>query len=483
MNPFRSVGGRIALALLLVVAGALVIVYLIVVPTYRDALIDARLDSLETSMKKVVASPPAALYLTQQWAEDEASPEANARVVVFTYSDFPDGGSLLVFADSNGLVSADVADDPIALRAARRATLARGTVTRKGQRYAEVAYPLLALSDQPVVLLSSPLRDELETVAVVRRRVLIAGAVAIGLAIGLGYLLAGLFTRRLRRLEAAAEEIAAGRFDEPVVDAGEDEIGQLARAFERMRLRLAHLDRARGEFIANASHELRTPLFSLGGFLELLDDEELDADTRAEFLAAMREQVSRLTKLATDLLDLSRIDAGRLGVAHESLDLAQLAEEVALEFGPRSAATDHVLETAAEVAVPAHGDAERVVQIGRILVENALVHTPRGTTIRVSAAADGNRATLTVADDGPGIPREAYNQVFERFYRLDGSIASGSGLGLAIARELAELMGGRIELDSQNGWTLFTLVLPASARGETPRFPPRAPLPTVDRSL
>jgi signal transduction histidine kinase len=110
--------------------------------------------------------------------------------------------------------------------------------------------------------------------------------------------------------------------------------------------------------------------------------------------------------------------------------------------------------------VPAVGDAERVLQIGRILVENALVHTPAGTNVRVSTAVDGRRATLTVANDGPLIPPEAQQQVFERFYRLDGGRASGSGLGLAIARELAELMGGRIELDSQNGWTLFTLALP-----------------------
>jgi signal transduction histidine kinase len=227
-----------------------------------------------------------------------------------------------------------------------------------------------------------------------------------------------------------------------------------------MRLRLANLDRARGEFIANASHELRTPLFSLGGFLELMDDPDLDEPTREEFLGQMREQVARLTKLATDLLDLSRLDAGRLTVASEPVELGELAEEVAAEF--RARAGDHVIELATE-PVAAEGDAERVLQIGRILLENALVHTPPGTTVRVSTAVDGGRATLTVANDGPEIPREAQQQIFERFYRLDGTRASGSGLGLAIARELAEVMGGRIELDSQNGWTLFTLVLSAEA--------------------
>jgi signal transduction histidine kinase len=224
-------------------------------------------------------------------------------------------------------------------------------------------------------------------------------------------------------------------------------------------LRLAHLDRARGEFIANASHELRTPLFSLGGFLELLDDPELDDATRDEFLAQMREQVERLTKLATDLLDLSRLDAGRLSVSSETIDLSELADELNAEFRARAASFAHELDLAEEPPVRAIGDAERVLQIGRVLVENALVHTPAGTTVRVSTAIDGGRATLTVADDGPGIPADAQQQIFERFYRLDGTRASGSGLGLAIARELAEVMGGRIELDSRNGWTLFTLVL------------------------
>jgi signal transduction histidine kinase len=162
------------------------------------------------------------------------------------------------------------------------------------------------------------------------------------------------------------------------------------------------------------------------------------------------------------------MDAGRLGMASESLDLAQLGDELATEFRPRAVASDHVLEAAVDDPVLVRGDAERVLQIGRILVENALVHTPPGTTVRVSAAVDGRRATLTVADDGPGIPREAQTQVFDRFYRLDGTVASGSGLGLAIARELAELMDGRIELDSQNGWTLFTLVLAADAPDREP---------------
>ncbi len=332
-----------------------------------------------------------------------------------------------------------------------------------GEEFAEAAS---SMSNGSVLLLSSPLHNELDTVNEVRRRVFVAGALAIGFAILLGYGLASLFTRRIRRLERRPQSgIADGRFDEAVVDSGQDELGELARAFEGMRLQLASLERARSEFIGNASHELRTPLFSLGGYLELLADEELDPETRAEFIGVTREQVSRLTRLATVLLDLSRVDAGRLTVSSESLDLGQLGEELVGEFAPRAAAAGHLLEGTPPAVVPALGDSERVLQIGRIFVENAIIHTPPGATVRVTAARQGGRSTLTVEDNGDGIPAETHMHVFDRFYRLSGTVASGSGLGLAIARELAELMDGRIELESGNGVTRFTLVLHADDSG------------------
>ena len=465
MSPLTSVRGKLALALLVVVAGVLAIVYLIVVPSFRSSLENTELNGLQASMEKVALPiyPPEA-YQQQQFVE-LVSQATNDRAVVFSLtSQTPP--LLEAFADSaTERDSTDLQNDPVALRAVRASRLARGTVTRGGQTFAEVASP----AGDGAILLSSSLHDQLQAVALVRRRVFIAGGIAMAFAVLFGYTGASLFTRRVRRLETAAERIAEGLFDQPVVDHGSDEVGQLARTFERMRLRLSNLDRARGEFIANASHELRTPLFSLSGFLELLDDPELDEPTRDEFLGQMGEQVVRLTKLATNLLDLSRLDAGRMAVSRESLDLAELAGDLAVEFGPRAAAAGHPLEAPpSEPAVPARGDGERVLQIGRVLVENALVHTPAGTTVRVSTATDGGRATLTVADDGPTIPADAHERIFERFYRLDGGRASGSGLGLAIARELAEVMGGRIELDSQDGWTLFTLVLSADVPDREP---------------
>jgi signal transduction histidine kinase len=251
-----------------------------------------------------------------------------------------------------------------------------------------------------------------------------------------------------------------------------------------MRARLAVLDRARGEFIANASHELRTPLFSLGGFVELLADDDMDPEVRRDFLGEMRGQIERLTRLATDLLDLSRLDAGQLQVETAPFDLAASARLVADEFRAVADAEEHELRVDAGSPVEALGDDERVQQIARALVENALRHTPPGTPVDMSVERRDGNGALAVRDTGPGIPAEEQGHVFQRFYRAAGGKASGSGLGLAIARELATRMNGSIELESRPGETVFTLLLPLA--GDAPfsrEAPPEAPEPVAGPTL
>jgi two-component system OmpR family sensor kinase len=289
----------------------------------------------------------------------------------------------------------------------------------------------------------------------------VASAVALLVALVGGWLVASRSARRVTRLERAARSVAAGRHVDPLPVEASDELGRLTQAFNEMQEQLARVDGARREFIANASHELRTPIFSLGGFVELLQDEQLDEATRAEFLRTMSEQIERLQKLAVDLLDLSRLDAGSLDVHHETVDLGELAGAVTSEFKP--ALATH--RTQLRVRIPDHpvealADRERVIQIMRILLDNALRHTPEGTPVTVIAARQNGMAELTVRDKGPGVAPGAQGQVFERFFTVD--TARGSGLGLAIARELAERMEGRIALKSRPGVTAFTLVLPAA---------------------
>ena len=461
MNPLKSVGARLSLALAVVVAGALGAVYLAVVPSLQRNLTHAKLRDLER-----VAPVLRRMYVNDRLGVYDpdfvgtAAERANARAaVVDLFSESPP--ALQVMRDSRqGAPSTDIEDDQLAIQAALTLERRQGIVSRGDERYAEVAEPLD--SSGRVLLLSASLHDALGNVHLVQRRLLFATLFALALSLALGYGGSWMFARRVRRLERAADRIAAGDFDEPVDDRSPDELGQLARAFDRMRLRLAQLDHARSEFIANASHELRTPLFSLGGFLELMGDEELDEATRREFLDTMREQVARLTKLATDLLDLSRLDAGRLRVERTAFDLAEVAHVLCNEFRALAQTGGRRVELEGDDDVLALGDDERALQIGRALVENALRHTPPGTTVLVRAGRADGSTFLEVADDGPGVPPEHAEQVFERFYRVDGALASGSGLGLAIARELAQLMNGRVELESSPGRNAFRLVLPAA---------------------
>ncbi|MGH2846882.1 MAG: HAMP domain-containing sensor histidine kinase [Thermoleophilaceae bacterium] len=303
------------------------------------------------------------------------------------------------------------------------------------------------------------------TVEFIRDRVLLATLAALLLALMGGYVVAGRLGRRVRRLELAAGEVSRGSFLDPLPVDSKDELGQLTQTFNEMQSQLRQVDVARKEFIATASHELRTPIFSLAGFVELLQDEELDEDTRREFLETMSEQVARLQKLSVDLLDLSRLDAGSVELQPEPVDLAELARSVVHEFTP--ALADH--DTDLDVRLPEQGpeavcDPERVAQIMRILLDNALRHTPAGTHVTVSADRSNGAAGLTVADAGPGLPDGSRAKVFERFYT--GDAARGAGLGLAIARELAERMQGRLHVASRERGAAFTLELPVDGDGE-----------------
>ncbi len=464
-RPSRlSLSVKVGLTLFVVVAGALAIVYVAVVPQLESRLVDAKIDELEEIAPTVAGSVADSSQnpFRLQNAVAVLGEGLGVRVVVLRPLS---ADRLSNVADSRSVEPGDVGQDPVALEALTTGLPASGRVTRDDEDYAEAARPV---GPNTVVLVSASLQDALANVRLVRRSLIVAGAASLAISWLAGYLVAWAFTRRIRRLENAAERLAAGDFETPVVDTGRDEVSQLAEAFDSMRVRLAALDRARSEFIANASHELRTPLFSLGGFLELLADEELDEAVRLDFLAEMRGQVERLARLATDLLDLSRLDAGQLEVERVPVDLGASARLVADEFRAVAEAQGRELRLHADGPVQAVGDEQRVQQILRAFVENALRHTPSGTTVEVTAGSRDGRASVSVRDDGPGVPADDQEHVFERFYRAEGGQASGSGLGLAIASELADRMEGTIELRSQPGETVFTLLLPLS-EGESSR--------------
>ena len=444
----NSVRNRLAALFFVITAAAIGFVYLYVVPQLDSSLTAEKLERLEQAGAD--ESGRLADAMRRGASESElrrlvrgVAQRTDARVTLLGVRSRPTGPQPgFVVGDSELERTAILPDSPAAAAAAASGRVGSGVEQVAGQRTGEAAVPLFDRGrPRWVAVLSTPLGDVDDNVALIRRQILIAGMIALAAALAAGWLAAGAHAKRLRRLEAAAEKVAEGDFSTRIPDEGSDEVGQLASTFNEMQQRLARLDNARKEFIANASHELRTPIFSLGGFVELLDEDEPDPASRAEFVRTMREQVARLTKLAADLLDLSKLDA----------DALQVTRRAGRPGRARAAGRGGVLAGRRASPVPDRGrrrrvavalaDADRVAQIMRILVDNALTHTPEGTSIAIEAQRRDGAASLVVSDDGPGIDPQAQARVFDRFYT--GDRVSGSGLGLSIARELAQRDGRR----------------------------------------
>ena len=470
MRPvFGSVRSQLVALFTIITAAAIGFIYLYVVPQLSSSLSAERLRSLSDA----AAEPANALADVI----GEGLSQSELQQVVLRLSQRTGGARLTVLGvreDAQGARPAFVVADsqvertaldpsyPAAAIALENGGVATAVERVQGERLGETATPI-ALRDEVrwIAVVSASLDDVDENVSLITRQILIAGLIALAAALVAGFLAARAHAGRLRRLESAAEKVAHGDFSTPIPVDSEDEVGQLAMTLEQMRGRLARLDDARKEFIANASHELRTPIFSLGGFVELIAEDDPDPATRAEFVATMRGQVDRLTKLATDLLDLSKLDADALQVRSERIDLTELAHAVADEFGPAAESHGSRIGVVGPRPVEALGDPERAQQIIRILIDNALSHTPKKTRITVTSKLQQGEPTLIVADNGPGIDREVAARVFERF--MTGDEVSGSGLGLAIARDLTRLMGGSLRLSARPGHTEFILRLPAPA--------------------
>ena len=459
-----SIRNRLTLLFVAIVAAAISVVYFYVVPQLEERLQNRILGSLASDARAYSGTLANAIGSNESGPRldrrvRQAADRANARVTLLGVTRGTEGVQTYVISDSTDQSNLSDLQFQVAADAVEQGHTVTGSEASNAGRMGQAAKPLYFNKKVArVVVFSEPLREVAADVRLIRRQIIVAGLIALGIAALLGYMVASALTRRIARLEEAAEKVAAGDFSQRIPVDRDDELGELAVAFNEMQTQLKQLDDARKRFIATASHELRTPIFSLSGFAELLADEELDAETRKEFLAQIREQTDRLRALATDLLDLSRLEAGSLDLRPEDVDVGSLARDVVGEFRP--ALQQHRSEVSVEV--PDHGiearcDPERVAQIVRILIDNAITHTPPGTPIEVSAGRENGAVGIAVEDRGLGIKRSEQPRLFEPFYTSD---AQGSGLGLTIARELAERMEGRLSVDSVPGRTTFTLELP-----------------------
>jgi signal transduction histidine kinase len=461
-----SIRNRLALLQFAITLAAVGVVYFYVAPSLESNLRSEKLRSLASAadayarpLERAIGSNIDARAVDREVRQ--VADRSNTRATLLGVNRGTLGVSTWLVSDSTTEVEIKDLQFAVATEAARSGHTVTGWEAGASGRVGEAAKPLFFRNRvDRVLVLSTPLSDVQSNVALVRRKILVAGAIALVFTLLAGYLVARALSLRVRRLEQTAGRVAKGDFTARFPVDSTDELGQLARALDDMQRQLAELDSARKRFIATASHELRTPIFSLGGFLELLEDEELDEATRRQFLGQVRGQVARLGKLATDLLDLSKLEAGSLDLRPEPTDLGLLARAVTAEFTPALAAHDSHLELRlGGERLQAVCDPERVAQIMRILIDNAITHNPPGTDIAVSADRFDGSMRLAVRDGGVGIKRGTLDRIFEPFFTSDD--AQGSGLGLAIARELAERMNGKLGVDSVPGRTTFSLDLPA----------------------
>ena len=318
-----------------------------------------------------------------------------------------------------------------------------------------------------VVVARRRLTEVANAVQEVRRALLAAAGVGLLVAVALAVALASTLLRRLGRLRAAALRISA---EGPTVsmprDTGHDEVGDLARALGGMQEDLRRQESARRAFVATASHELRTPLTMLQGTMELLEEDlhdgQLDVPDAQRQVAIARRELLRLSTLAEELLDLSRLDAA-VAMRSEAVELGELARAVAAEFGLRAGER----EIALEVVPPSgacwgRGDPDAVARVVRILIDNAIRYGG-GEPIRVTAAEGALHATVEVADRGQGVPARSASRS-----------SSASTAGAAAARRAASGSGSRSAASSPSAWAAPSRwrTARAAARASCSRSPP-----------
>jgi heavy metal sensor kinase len=292
------------------------------------------------------------------------------------------------------------------------------------------------------------------------------GIIAAALA---GWWIARLALRPIRELSIAAHDIRVSDLERRLPVRGtNDELDQLADAFNGVLSRLEQSVQQLRDFTANISHELRTPLAALRGETEVALSMPRSRDEYRHVLESQLEEFEKLSRLVNDLLTLARAESGGIALRSEPVDLPELARAATEWLRPLAEDRGIALELEADEGVVIAGDSHWLEHMLLNLLDNAIKFTPRGGSIRLRVGSEGERATIEVSDSGIGIPAEALTHIFDRFYQVEQSRSrqsGGTGLGLALVSWIVDAHSGRIEAHSQPGiGTSFKTFLPLSKR-------------------
>lgn len=300
----------------------------------------------------------------------------------------------------------------------------------------------------------------------INRFLILGGLFAVVMAFIVTYFLSKRILSPVRVLTATAKRLGKGEFDQRVNIKDQGEIGELAQNFNSMADDLQHTEKFRRDMVADVAHELRTPLSNVSGYLEAISDKIIEPEPSV--IASLSEEVDLLTRLVNDLQELALADAGELKLERQPENLTQLIEQSlkAIQAKVLGKGLHISMEIPAELPL-VNIDYHRISQVLRNLLNNAIIHTPIGGSITVSAKQAGGEISVNVTDTGEGIPANEIPNMFERFYRVDKSRArtgGGSGLGLTIAKRLIEAHNGTISVQSESGkGSSFTFTIPADS--------------------
>jgi len=301
--------------------------------------------------------------------------------------------------------------------------------------------------------------------APISRFLLWGGLLAVAVALVITFVLSRRILAPVKALTLTARRLGKGDFSQRIQIKDKGELGELAQAFNSMADDLERAERLRRNLVADVAHELRTPLSNIRGHLEAVADGVIAPDAAA--IRSLSEEAELLSRLVDDLQELTLAEAGELALHTQPEDISELIDRVVAATQVSAAAKGVALSVDLPAGLPLVSiDSQRISQVLRNLLDNAVAHTARGGTITVAAGQQADWLQVTVADTGEGIPPEDIPNIFERLYRVDKSrtrAVGGSGLGLTIARQLVEIHGGKIEVDSEPGkGSCFTFTLPVA---------------------
>jgi signal transduction histidine kinase len=357
-----------------------------------------------------------------------------------------------------------------AMAVARAGAPGRATHSWEGARYRTVVYPLRlvgAMHGSHFLQVTAPLVPVDAVLWRFAGLTLLLGVAGGGVAFGGAFVFARFATRPAQQIAEQAEAIEAGTLSARIT--AHASVAEYARLVAVLNAMLDRLDRAfavQRRFVADASHELRSPLTVLRGDLDVALRRERPAEDYRAALERMREEVTRMTALAENLLLLARADAGLPAAALAEVDLADVAERAA-QRAARQADAARVALTAVTAATAVRGDAALLERAVGNLVENAVRYALPGSHVAVRCSVAPGAAVLEVEDDGPGVPPEHAEHIFDRFFRGDPAHGgdSGAGLGLPIARAIAEAHRGTLVLVRPGPGALFRMTLPLASEG------------------